>query len=241
MLHVKVCIILPTYNERENIGLMLPQLLSLGRNFHVLVVDDSSPDGTSKIVSSLMKKETRLYLIVRTKKTGIGSAYKAGFAYAIQKIKPDVIIQMDADFSHRPQDVLKLLEKMGEYDVVVGSRYVLGSAISRWPIRRRIVSKAVNFFAKLITGLPEKDVSSGFKCFKKSALTGIRVDKLISNNRSFQFELLYQFKQAGLKIVEVPICFANRRRGKDTFSILETFDFIHVLFSYAIIPDRGMH
>jgi len=229
---LKVCAIIPTYNERENLKGLLPQILLLEKNIHVLIVDDASPDGTSDEVRHMMKKNRRLHLITRPNKRGIGSAYRDAFAYSMIKIRPDVIIQMDADFSHAPADILRLLGNIGSYDVIVGSRYVRGGRIRGWPIRRRLVSESVNFFAKIATGLPEKDVSSGFKCFRSGALALIRLGDIRSNDRSFQFELLYQFKKAGLNVLEVPIDFTERIRGEEKFSITEAYDFVRTLIPY---------
>lgn len=224
---------LPTYNERENIKDMLEQIFSLGKDFHILVVDDSSPDGTPEIVRREMKAHRRLHLLTRLVKRGIGSAYKDGFGYVLQKIKPSLIVQMDADFSHSPGDIPKLLRHLGDHDVAVGSRYIAGSRVTGWPLKRRLISFIVNFFARIFTGLPQRDVSSGFKCFKKSALEKINLKEIHSNNRSFQFELLRLFQAAGCWIAEVPINFSNRLRGKDKFGFCEAVDFTLTLFYLA--------
>ncbi len=213
---MKSLVIIPTYNEKENIHLIIKEVRKYIKT-DVLVMDDSSPDGTADIVKEMKRNAKWLYLKVRPKKMGLASAYLTGFNYAI-KHNYDVVFEMDADFSHSPKYLPHFLEQIKEHDVVIGSRYVKGGGVSNWKKSRLFISKGGNFYAKLILGVPVKDITGGFKCFKVSALKKIDLKKITSEGYSFQVEVNYIFHKNGFKIKEIPIVFEERREGKSKMS-----------------------
>ena len=182
---MKTIIITPTYNERKNITELLNTIFSIDSNYHVLVVDDNSPDNTGSIVKKLQSNYSNLHLLARVKKEGLGSAYVAGFKYAL-KGNYDKIVQMDADMSHDPKDIVSLISELDKSDVVIGSRYISGINVVNWPIRRLIISYGANIYTRLVTGLPVKDATGGFKCWKREVLESIDLDKVRSQGYSFQ-------------------------------------------------------
>ena len=182
---MKTLIIIPTYNEAENIERIIEEIFKLTLDIDILVVDDNSPDGTSKIVEEITGRDHKVSLIKRKAKMGLGTAYVAGFKYAIQK-KYDYVFEMDADFSHDPKEIPNFLEKIREYDLVIGSRYIKGVNIVNWPLRRLILSYGANIYTRLITGLPVKDSTGGYKCFRRKVLESIDLDKIHSGGYAFQ-------------------------------------------------------
>lgn len=210
-------VIIPTYNERENIPEMLPRVLAHPR-LSVLVVDDGSPDGTGDIVAAAMRDEPRIHLIQRAGKQGLGTAYLAGFRYGLER-GAEYLFEMDADFSHDPR-YLPDLQHAAEtaYDLVIGSRYIAGGGTSDWGLVRRIISRGGNMYARLILGLPIVDVTGGYRCYRSRALHAIDLDKIRSNGYSFQIEMAYRVHQAGLRIGEIPIIFPDRRVGASKMS-----------------------
>lgn len=222
-----VVVMIPTYNERENIKPLISEILKLNGdyNFTVLVADDNSPDGTGKIVLELSRSNPHVKALIRKKRRGRGAGGIDGFKAAL-KLNPDYIIEMDGDFSHRPQDIPKLLSEIKNADVVIGSRYVPGGKDSDRSILRRMVTFMVRFYIRKHFHLPVKDVSSGFRCFRKEVLEKIDLDDLISIGPSIVLEILYKAYLMEFNIKEVPIEFADRAQGKTklTFTILlETF------------------
>jgi dolichol-phosphate mannosyltransferase len=205
-------VIVPTYNERENIGTLLDRLLALPFGLEVLVVDDNSPDGTGELVASRQAAEPRIHLIRRAGKLGLGSAYVAGFRYALAA-GAQLIFEMDADFSHDPAAIGDFLTTAESYDVVLGSRYLHGVTVVHWPLRRLILSYAANVYTRLITGLPVRDATGGFKCFRRRALEAVNLDLVRSDGYAFQIEMSYKCWRKGFKIVEIPITFVDRRAG----------------------------
>ena len=182
-------------------------------NFHVLVVDDNSPDDTGTIVKELQSNYSNLHLLSRVKKEGLGSAYVAGFKYAL-KGNYDKIVQMDADMSHDPKDIVSLISALDKSDVVIGSRYISGINVVNWPIRRLIISYGANIYTRLITGLPVKDATGGFKCWKREVLESLDLDNVRSQGYSFQIEMTYRAWLQNFKIKEVPIIFVDRTIGE---------------------------
>ena len=206
-------IVTPTYNERKNIEELLNTILTIDSNYHVLVVDDNSPDDTGAIVKELQSNYSNLHLLSRVKKQGLGSAYVAGFKYAL-KGNYDKIVQMDADMSHDPKDVVSLISELDNSDVVIGSRYISGINVVNWPIRRLIISYGANIYTRLVTGLPVKDATGGFKCWKREVLESLDLDNVRSQGYSFQIEMTYRAWLQNFKIKEVPIIFVDRTIGE---------------------------
>jgi dolichol-phosphate mannosyltransferase len=218
-------VIIPTYNEVENIQVLLPQLIQLEKDFDILVVDDSSPDGTSGVVEKIMAKESRINLLVRKQKNGLGKAYLAGFKWGLEK-KYEALIEMDADFSHRPEDLRTILAKLEKEDVVVGSRYVPGGETVNWGFMRKLISRGGSLYSRLILGYPTQDWTGGFNGWRAHVLQAIDLDTIQSNGYSFQIELKYKAQKCGFKISEVPIIFEDRRVGQSKMSlkiVLEAF------------------
>lgn len=205
-------IIFPTYNEAENIERIIKEILKVSENLDVLVVDDNSPDGTSEIVARLSKVESRVNLIRREKKSGLGTAYIRGFKYAL-KHNYDFAFEMDADFSHNPSDIPRFIELLKEYDLIIGSRYLDGVSVVNWPMKRLLLSYFANIFAKRVTGAPVSDLTSGFKCYKRCSLEGIDLDRIKSDGYGFQIEIDFLIWRKGFKIKEIPIVFTERRVG----------------------------
>lgn len=215
----RILVIIPTYNESENIAKIIPQVLTHSNEsnvFNVLVVDDNSPDGTAAIVKGMNNKN--VFIIEREGKLGLGTAYVRGFHYAIDN-KFDLVFEMDADFSHDPKYLPEFLEKIDEgCDMVVGSRYINGVSVLNWPMSRLILSYLANIYTRVITGLKVKDTTAGFACYKVSSLSQIDLDKVRSNGYSFQIEMKFKIYKKGFKIVEIPILFIDRRAGESKMS-----------------------
>ncbi len=215
----RVLVIIPTYNEADNITKIIPEVLLNSNdedNFNVLVVDDNSPDGTADLVDAM--KNPNVFVLRREKKSGLGTAYVAGFKYAIDK-GYDCVFEMDADFSHDPKYLKDFMEKIKEgYDLVIGSRYVHGVSVLNWPIGRLILSYMASVYTRTVTGLKVKDTTAGFMCYKVSSLKQIDLDKVRSNGYSFQIEMKFKFYKKGFRIVEVPILFIDRREGESKMS-----------------------
>lgn len=210
-------VIIPTYNEIHNIKRLLPDILSSFPTIDVLIVDDNSPDGTAEWVKEAAKSVPRIKIIERPGKMGLGTAYVAGFRYMLEN-DYDYAIQMDADFSHDPQEIETFLETIKDYDLVIGSRYIYGVRVINWPIRRLLLSYFANLYSRFITGMPIKDGTGGFKCFRRQVLQAINLDKIHSNGYSFQIEMNYKAYKLGFKIREVPITFVDRVEGTSKMS-----------------------
>lgn len=206
-------VIIPTYNERDNIGALIEQLLALPCGVHVLVVDDNSPDGTAQIVRSYIDKVgPRVALLERPGKLGLGSAYVAGFRHALTT-DAEFVFEMDADFSHDPAAIELFLDAARDADLVIGSRYVKGVTVVNWPLSRLVLSYSANVYTRLITGLPLADATGGYKCFRRRVLEAIPLDHVRSDGYSFQIEMNYKAWKRGFRIKEIPILFTDRRVG----------------------------
>lgn len=213
-------IIVPTYNEAHNISRMIDRVMKLKNNVDILVIDDGSPDGTADLVKKAQKKyPDRVALIERSGKLGLGTAYVKGFEYALDK-GYSYVCEMDADFSHDPDDAEKLIDKVksGEADVAVGSRYSNGISIINWPLSRLILSYCANIYARTITGLPIFDTTAGFKCIHRKVLESISIDRIKSNGYAFQIELHFRAWKAGFTLKEVSIVFREREEGVSKMS-----------------------
>jgi dolichol-phosphate mannosyltransferase len=213
----KSLVIVPTYNELDNIPKLIPSILSQDVNVHILIVDDNSPDGTGRFVEEQSSKNNRIYLLKREKKMGLGTAYIAGFKYAL-KNDYDYIFEMDADFSHDPNEIKKFLIAIKEFDLVLGSRYIHGVRVLNWPMRRLLLSFFASVYTRLITGLPVRDATGGYKCFRRKVLEAINLDHVKSNGYSFQIEMTFKAYAKGFKIKEIPIVFIDRVIGKSKMS-----------------------
>ena len=214
---MKILIIVPTYNELENLPKLLPEVLSKDSNVDVLIIDDNSPDGTSAFVENEIKKNNRIHLIKRESKQGLGTAYIAGFKYALQK-DYQLIFEMDADFSHDPNEIPRFLEEIKTADLVLGSRYKNGVNVINWPMRRLLLSWFANFYTRLITGMPLHDATGGFKCFKREVLKAINFEHVKSNGYAFQIEMNFKAWKQGFRIKEIPIIFVDRVKGNSKMS-----------------------
>ena len=208
-------VIIPTYNERENIGQIVKAVLGLEKAFHVLIVDDGSPDGTADIVRSVQKSfPDRLFLLERTGKQGLGTAYIAGFKWALEK-DYSYIFEMDADFSHNPNDLPRLYKACHDdgADLSIGSRYVSGVNVVNWPMGRVLMSYFASKYVRIVTGMPVCDTTAGFKCYRREVLETIGLDKIRFKGYAFQIEMKFTAWKYGYKIVEVPVIFVNRELG----------------------------
>ncbi|MBA2763904.1 MAG: polyprenol monophosphomannose synthase [Thermoleophilaceae bacterium] len=209
-------LILPTYDEAENIERFVravrASLLATGRPFHVLVVDDNSPDGTGTIADRLAAELTEVEVLHRAGKEGLGRAYVAGFRQALAA-GAELVLEMDSDFSHDPADLPRLIEASNSADLVLGSRYVPGGGVLDWPLPRRLVSRGGSLYARLVLGLRVRDLTGGFKCFKRAVLERIGIDSIHADGYGFQIELTYRAVRAGFEVVEVPIVFREREFG----------------------------
>ena len=214
---MKALVVIPTYNERDTIGLILDAILKQNIGLDVLVVDDNSPDGTAKYVEERSAANAHVKLLKRSGKMGLGTAYVAGFKHAIEN-GYDVVFEMDADFSHDPADLPRFLEKMHDHQFVLGSRYVNGISVVNWPLRRLMLSYFASMYTRVITGMPIKDPTGGFKCFRIEVLKAIDLDRIHSNGYSFQIEMNFKAWKKGFRWTEIPIIFVDRRVGQSKMS-----------------------
>jgi dolichol-phosphate mannosyltransferase len=207
-------VIIPTYKERENIEAIIKSVSSIPIIFDILIIDDNSPDGTATIVKDLQKLYPNLFLIERTGKLGLGTAYLAGFKWALEK-GYSFVYEMDADFSHDPNDLIKLYKACVENgaDLAIGSRYISGVNVVNWPLSRVLMSYVASIYVRMITGMRIMDTTAGFKCYKREVLEKIRLDKIKSVGYGFQIEMKFKTWKLGYKIVEVPIIFTDRKLG----------------------------
>jgi len=234
---MKSLIIIPTYNERENLEGLVQSIIGLEGGFDILIIDDNSPDGTGEIARNLSARYSQIHSMHRVKKMGLGTAYVEGFKYALSR-DYDYIFTMDADFSHDPKYLPEFLEKLKDYQVVIGSRYVKGGGVVNWPIRRRMLSWFGNFYARAITGLKLRDCTSGYIAFKREVLDSIHIETLHSKGYAFAIETKYRSKNNGYKIIEIPITFVDRERGKSKISKSVMFEaaFLVWKFRFKNIP-----
>ena len=213
----KTLIIIPTFNELDNVPTLIPEVLSKNENIDILIVDDNSPDGTSDFVQNEAENNPRIKLIKREKKLGLGTAYITGFKYAL-KNNYNYIFEMDADFSHNPKMIPKFLKEIKKYDLVLGSRYKEGVNVANWPMSRLMLSMFANIYSRVITGLPVHDATGGYKCFRKEVLEAINLDGVKSNGYAFQIEMTFKAWKKGFKIKELSIIFIDRVKGKSKMS-----------------------
>ncbi len=208
----KALVIIPTYNEAQNAENIIRDVLAQSEIIEILIVDDNSPDGTAEIVKKIQSRNSRVHLLQREKKLGLGTAYVAGFKYAIER-QFDFVFEMDADFSHNPKEIPIMLSKMNECDVLIGSRYIKGVNVVNWPMKRLLLSYSANIYTRIITGMPVHDATAGFKCYKRKVLETIDLDSIASNGYAFQIETNFMAWRKGFVIKEMPIVFVDRRVG----------------------------
>lgn len=213
----KVLVIIPTYNERTNIQNMIQSILALPGELNILVVDDNSPDGTGDYVKELSINNSRIHVLQRKEKLGLGTAYVAGFHYMLSH-DFEIAVQMDADFSHDPKVIPQFLKAIEDYDLVIGSRYIQGVNVINWPMKRLLLSYFANIYTKIITGMPVKDATGGFKCFRREVLESINLDSIHSNGYSFQIEMNFKSFKKGFRCKEIPIIFMDRVEGVSKMS-----------------------
>lgn len=212
---MKTLVVIPTYDEKDNVAAMAEALFAVDPSLEILFVDDNSPDGTGDVIEGLIKNDSRIHCLHREKKEGLAKAYLAGFKRAIE-LGADRIVQMDCDFSHDPKDVPRLVAE--DADLVIGSRYVKGGATPGWPFKRRLISRMGGIFIRTVTGMPLKDPTGGFKCWKVSALKAMEYDTIESAGYSFQLEMNHRAWKTGLEIREIPIIFTDRVKGYSKIS-----------------------
>jgi len=210
---VKALVIIPTYKERENLVPLLKQIFSQGLPLEVLIVDDNSPDGTGAVADQIAAADPRVHVMHRPGKMGLGSAYVAGFRYALER-DYDAAFEMDADFSHNPESLPEFLRELESADLVVGSRYLHGVTVVNWPLKRLILSYGANVYSRVVTGVPLKDVTGGFKCFRRQVLEALDLSRVRSDGYGFQIEINYKAWRKGFRIKEIPIMFVDRRAGE---------------------------
>jgi len=214
---MKTLIISPTYNEKKNIQSLVKKVLKPNKNYDLLIIDDNSPDGTSDMVQELQKDYNNLYLEKREKKAGLGTAYIFGFKWALKR-NYEAIVQIDADLSHDPADIPRLISNLDNYQLVIGSRYIKGVSVVNWPIRRLILSYGANLYSSIITGMPIKDCTGGFKAWRREVLESINLNKIRSQGYSFQIEMNFRAWIKKFKIHEEPIIFVDRTIGESKMS-----------------------
>ncbi len=215
---MEALIVIPTYNERENIGGVIQKIQQLDLGISVLVVDDNSPDGTGEFVDGLHKNNPSVHALHRPAKMGLGSAYIAGFKWALKNTDAKYIFEMDADFSHDPGALPGFLEAIKDNDLVLGSRYLHGVAVMNWPLSRLFLSVGANIYTRIVTGMPIKDATGGFKCFRREVLEHLPLDEIKSDGYSFQIEVNYLVWRRGFRIREIPIVFVDRTVGSSKMS-----------------------
>jgi len=215
--NAQTLIVMPTYNERENVPVIVPLVLAQHPGIHVLIVDDNSPDGTGAIADELAATDSRVHVLHRAGKLGLGTAYVAGFKWALER-EYQYVFEMDSDFSHNPDHIPEFLEAAREYDLVLGSRYLKGVTVINWPMSRLLLSYFANKYARIVTGLPFSDTTGGFKCYRREVLEGIDLDRIRSEGYSFQIETTFRAWRKGFKLGEITIVFSDRTEGTSKMS-----------------------
>ncbi len=237
---VNSLVIIPTYNERENVATVIKKLNSLNTGVDILIVDDNSPDGTAEIVKGLQKECKNLSLLKRSGKLGLGTAYIKGFNWALER-RYQYILEMDADLSHNPDDVPRLIKECKKgYDLVIGSRYCNGVNVINWPIKRLLLSYSANKYTRIVTGLPIKDATAGFKCFNRKVLENINFNRVKSSGYSFQIEMNFRVWKKGYSLKEIPIVFEERSEGKSKMSKNIVFEAVFMVWKLKILSFLGL-
>ena len=230
---MKTLIISPTYNEHKNVAMLIEKIFKIDSNYHLLIVDDNSPDGTAKIVQDLQLTYPNLHLEIRNKKDGLGKAYIFGFKWALDR-HYEAIVQMDADMSHHPKEIPKMIKLLNDHDVTIGSRYINGVSVVNWPIRRLVISYGANLYSRIVTGMPLKDATGGYKVWSNKVLESIELDKVRSSGYSFQIEMNFRAWIKGYSLVEHPIIFIDRTIGESKMSRSIMFEAVWVVWRLRI-------
>jgi dolichol-phosphate mannosyltransferase len=231
-------IVIPTFNESENIENLITRLLRCRKDVEILVVDDNSPDGTANIVRKIKKNSAKVHLHVRDRKQGIGPAYIAGFKWALSH-GFDVMIEMDADLSHRPRYVSAFIDKIQKYDLVIGSRWIRGGCVSNWSLGRLLLSRAANVYSRLVLGIPVNDLTGGFTCWRRGVLEKINLDEIRSDGYCFQIEMKYRAIKQKFRWTEIPIRFRDRQSGRSKISRKIVFEAL--LLVWWLRMSRSIH
>ena len=234
---MKCIVVIGTYNEAENIPSLLPEIIALGDQYEAIVVDDSSPDGTGELVERLSSSQPRIHAVHRARRLGYGTAYLEGFRAALQ-MGADYVIQMDADYSHNPQDVPRLVEAAADSDVAIGSRYAKGGGTQGWPLHRRLISRTASRVARILLGVPLADFTGGFKCFPRSTLESLDFGLVKSHGFASLYEINYQLYCSGKRFIEVPILFIDRRAGQSKLSFKMILEAWSVMFRLRLTRGR---
>ena len=233
---MNIAIVIPTYNEKETLPSLIEKIFDkirpLVEELDVIIVDDSSPDGTADIARNLGEKFQKISVIQRPTKMGLGAAYKDGFTHVLQKLESNLVVQMDADHSHDPSELANMIEKIVDYDFIIASRHVTGSSVTGWGFSRKVTHSIAGAIAKVSANIDIEDCTSGFRMFKRSVLEKIEFDKIEADGFAFQIEVLYQLKQKGFRGLEVPTTFVNRTEGESKMSSSEVIQFIRMCLSY---------
>lgn len=233
--------IIPTYNEKENIVTVIERVLATDPRVAVLIVDDSSPDGTGAIVEKMAKKEPRIHFVSRPGKQGLGTAYVAGFSWALEK-GYDAVVEIDADLSHNPEDIVRMLQmaEQEDADFVIGSRYVNGVNVINWPLKRLLLSYFASVYSRIATGMPFRDLTAGFALIRTEALRAIDLKGIRSNGYSFQIEVKFKIWKKGFKLVECPIVFTERRLGQSKMSKKIVYEAIWMVWKLRFRATFGL-
>ena len=214
---MRALVIIPTYNEKENIEKIVPAVLGTDPCLSVLIVDDNSPDGTGQMADRMVSANDRIFVLHREKKSGLGQAYLAGFKWGLEK-GFNYLFEMDADFSHDPKYLPDFLQAINEADLVIGSRYISGVNVINWPMGRLLLSYYANVYSRIVTGMPVRDATGGFKCYRRQVLQAIDLSKVRSNGYAFQIEMSFRALKKGFRLKEIPIVFVDRREGTSKMS-----------------------
>ena len=235
---MKALVIIPTYNERENLTELLRLIFALGLQLEVLIVDDNSPDGTGALADQMAAADPRVHVLHRAGKMGLGSAYVAGFRYALER-DYEAIFEMDADFSHNPESLPVFLQELENADLVLGSRYLHGVTVVNWPLSRLILSYAANVYSRVITGMNIKDATGGYKCFRRQVLESIDLSRVKSDGYGFQIEINFKAYRKGFRIKEIPILFVDRRAGESKMSRKIVWEAAYMVWRLRILDILG--
>jgi len=234
----KKTVVIPTFNERENIGALIPEVLGQDPEIDVLVVDDRSPDGTGDVVRDLGRADPRVHLLERSHREGLGPAYRAGFRWALEH-GADFVVQMDADFSHAPTMLPRFFEQIVDHDLLLGSRYLDGITVVNWPIERLLISYFGNWYVRFMTGLPNRDATGGFKCWRRQALERVDLSRVRSNGYAFQIEMTYRAWKQGARIKEIPIIFMDRTVGDSKMNMRISLEALWIAVWLRLSSLRG--
>ncbi len=235
----KTLVIIPTYNEIDNIERMITTMLTMHQGISLLIIEDGSPDGTADVVKRLQKEyPDNLHMIQRTGKLGLGTAYVTGFKWALER-EYEFVFEMDCDFSHDPKQVPDLLEAAQSNDLVIGSRYIDGIRIINWPFRRLLLSYLASIYTRFVTGIPVQDTTGGFKCFTRKALSSLNLDNIVSTGYIFQLELNYKIWSLGMNVKEVPIIFYERRDGQSKMAGGIIFEALFAVLRLRVMKSLG--